>query len=72
LIEIRAHTNGEGERDDNLALSQRWANALRDRLVSEGIAVDTVLATGYGEERPAAGDPDAIENQRIVVFIRYE
>lgn len=72
LIEIRAHTNGEGERDDNLALSQRWANALRDRLVSEGIAVDTVLATGYGEEMPVADDPDAIENQRIVVFIRYE
>ncbi len=71
-IEISVHTNAEGERADNLELSQRWAGALRDRLISQGFAAGTVSAVGYGEDMPAADDPDAIENQRIVVFIRYE
>jgi esterase/lipase superfamily enzyme len=72
LIEISAYTNAEGERADNLALSQRWANALRNRLISEGFAADIVSAVGYGEDMPDTDDPDAPENQRIVVFIRYE
>lgn len=72
LIEISAYTNSDGERAENLALSQRWASALRDRLISEGFAADIVSAVGYGEDMPDTDDSAALANQRIVVFIRYE
>ncbi len=72
LIEISAHTSGAGEDADNLALSQRWADALRERLINQGVQAGIISANGFGESRPDVDDPDALENQRIVVFIRYE
>jgi len=71
LIEISAYTSSEGEQSDNLALSQRWADELRDRLISQGVEADTVSAFGFGEGRPAGVDADAPENQRIIVYISY-
>lgn len=71
LIEITAYTSSEGEQSDNLALSQRWADELRDRLISQGVEADTVSAFGFGEGRPAGVDADAPENQRVIVYISY-
>jgi esterase/lipase superfamily enzyme len=71
LIEISAYTSSEGEQSDNLALSQRWADELRDRLINQGIEADTVSAFGFGEDWPAAVDADSPENQRIIVYISY-
>lgn len=70
-IEIWAYTNDEGEREANRALSQRWADELRNWMVSEGVDPSIISASGFGEDRPAVMDFGSLENQRIEVYIRY-
>jgi esterase/lipase superfamily enzyme/outer membrane protein OmpA-like peptidoglycan-associated protein len=74
-ISIQAHTDGIGERDENQALSQRWADAMRDWLLAQGIAPEQILsARGYGEDRPLEvveeGEPSPV-SQRIEIEIVY-
>jgi outer membrane protein OmpA-like peptidoglycan-associated protein len=53
-IEISGHTDNVGKKAVNKKLSQDRANAVRDYLVSKGIAADRITATGYGDEKPIA------------------
>src|SRR6056297_1943117 len=53
-IEIAGHTDNVGEKDDNLVLSQKRANAVRNYLLKKGIAPSRVIAKGYGEDQPIA------------------
>ncbi len=74
-ISIQAHTDGIGEREANRALSQRWADAMRDWLIAQGVAPEIILsATGYGEDRPLEiveeGEPSPV-SQRIEIEIVY-
>ncbi|MGD9332179.1 MAG: OmpA family protein, partial [Desulfobacterales bacterium] len=41
-----------GTADYNRMLSDKRANAIRDYLISEGIAADRLSARGYGEDNP--------------------
>jgi flagellar motor protein MotB len=52
--EIAGHTDNTGNDDDNLRLSQRRADAIRDYLITKGISPDRLLAKGYGEKTPVA------------------
>jgi peptidoglycan-associated lipoprotein len=51
-VEIEGHTCNIGTAEYNLALGDRRANAVRDYLVSRGIAADRLRSVSYGEERP--------------------
>jgi outer membrane protein OmpA-like peptidoglycan-associated protein/tetratricopeptide (TPR) repeat protein len=51
-IEIQGHTDDVGSEADNLALSQRRADAVRSYLLAAGIAEGRVSAKGYGESQP--------------------
>ena len=53
-VEIGGHTDNVGLDDDNLALSQRRAEAVRDHLVAAGVTDAGLKARGYGESRPRA------------------
>ena len=63
-IELRGHTDDVGGEADNLALSQRRAEAVRDYLVGAGIAQDRLRATGFGESRPLLEGTDE-ESRRV-------
>ncbi len=52
IIEIAGHTDNVGDNAANLKLSQQRADAVRNYLISKGIASDRVTAKGYGEENP--------------------
>ncbi|MFS8606855.1 MAG: OmpA family protein [Gammaproteobacteria bacterium] len=52
--EIAGHTDSSGSDQYNLELSQRRAEAVRDFLVSQGIAASRLIARGYGESQPIA------------------
>ncbi len=51
---IEGHADEQGTREYNLALGARRANAVRDYLVSRGIAANRVDIVTYGKERPLA------------------
>lgn len=50
--EVQGHTCDLGDANYNLMLSDKRANAIKDYLVSQGIAADRLTAKGYGESRP--------------------
>ena len=51
-VEIEGHTCNIGTAEYNLALGDRRANAVKDYLVSRGVAADRLRTVSYGEERP--------------------
>lgn len=53
-IEVIGHTDSDGDDTANLALSQQRAEAVKNHLVSKGIAPNRIKATGKGETQPIA------------------
>jgi peptidoglycan-associated lipoprotein len=54
LILLEGHCDERNTREYNLALGDRRANAVRDYLVSLGVAGSRIRTISYGEERPFA------------------
>ncbi|MEW5855663.1 MAG: OmpA family protein, partial [Myxococcota bacterium] len=53
-IRIEGHTDNTGAADYNQQLSQARAEAVREYLISNGVAESRVEAVGYGDARPLA------------------
>src|SRR5205814_5031694 len=51
-VTIEGHSDARGTNEYNLALGERRAAAVKDYLVSLGIAADRMLAISKGEEEP--------------------
>ena len=51
-VEVQGHTDDTGTAEYNMGLSDRRANAIKDYLISQGIAANRLTAKGYGESRP--------------------
>ncbi|MEQ8346129.1 MAG: peptidoglycan-associated lipoprotein Pal [Roseitalea porphyridii] len=51
---IEGHCDDRGTREYNLALGERRANAVRQYLVSKGVAPSRLTTISYGKERPVA------------------
>lgn len=70
-IEIQGHTDSQGDELANMRLSVRRAEAVRVYLISRGIKDDRLVALGYGEGKPVAGndtDEGRRANRRIEVL----
>jgi outer membrane protein OmpA-like peptidoglycan-associated protein len=71
-VEIQGYTDSQGNDDNNKALSQRRADAVKARLLVKGIGASRVNAVGYGEASPVATNDTAegrAQNRRIEVKI---
>lgn len=55
-VEISAHTDAQGSDEYNMQLSQRRAESVVSYLVSKGISDERLIARGYGESQPVAGN----------------
>jgi len=55
-VSLEGHTDSRGTTEYNLALGARRAGAIRDYLVSLGIAPDRLLAVSRGEETPQCSE----------------
>ena len=53
-LEISGHTDNRGKADFNRDLSQKRADAVRNYLVSRGIAGERIVLVGYGLDKPIA------------------
>ena len=67
-IQVIGHTDGQGDRNASLALSQKRAQAVKTYLVRSGASQDRIEAVGYGEAQPVADDATSegrARNRRI-------
>jgi outer membrane protein OmpA-like peptidoglycan-associated protein len=62
-IEVSGHTDNVGKDPDNLLLSQKRANAVRDHLVKQGIPSSRIVPKGYGETKPLNDNSDEGKRQ---------
>lgn len=58
-IEIGAHTDDQGTKEENLILSEKRAQSVVNYLVSKGIGKSKLTAIGYGESKPIAGNKNS-------------
>lgn len=67
-FEVIGHTDAQGGRSHNIALSAARADAVKSYLTSRGIAAGLVQSSGVGPDRPVAGNDTAegrARNRRI-------
>ncbi|NRD18716.1 OmpA family protein [Winogradskyella eckloniae] len=70
---IEGHTDSQGPKLSNQALSERRANAVRDYLISNGISAERLTSAGFGEDSPIANNKTAAgrkENRRVEVKLK--
>ena len=70
---VQGHCDERGTREYNLALGERRANAVKNYLVSQGVAADRISVISYGKERPAVlGNNEAAwaQNRRAVTVVK--
>src|SRR5580698_4215104 len=70
-ILVEGHTDSQGKIDFNQDLSLRRGQAVRDYLVSRGMASDRITAQGLGSSRPIASNsnPEGRANNRRVEIV---
>tara|TARA_B100001123_G_C14996807_1_gene901898 strand:- start:104 stop:610 length:507 start_codon:yes stop_codon:yes gene_type:complete len=71
-VTIEGHCDERGTREYNLALGEKRAQAVKNHLISLGIAATRVKAISYGKERPAVvGSNEAAwgQNRRSVTTV---
>jgi peptidoglycan-associated lipoprotein len=71
-ITVEGHTDERGSEEYNIALGDRRANAVKQYLISQGIAENRLGSVSYGEERPictAQTDECFAQNRRAAFRI---
>jgi len=72
-VVIEGHCDERGTREYNLALGERRANAIKNYLVSQGVAPSRISTISYGKEKPEdVGSNDAAwaANRRGVTVVQ--
>lgn len=54
VIEIAGHTDNVGSAENNLGLSQKRAETVRNYLITKGVLPTRITAKGYGQNEPVA------------------
>ncbi|MBE0645447.1 MAG: OmpA family protein [Bacteroidetes bacterium] len=71
-VEIRGHTDADGEVDYNQALSERRAASVREFMVEKGVAAERLRTVGFGEMQPiadSATEEGRARNRRVEFYI---
>lgn len=72
LAIVEGHADEQGTREYNLALGARRANAVREYLISKGVAQSRLRTISYGKERPieiCSDETCYAKNRRAVTII---
>ena len=71
-VVVQGYCDERGTREYNLALGERRANAVKQYLISKGVAANRISVISYGKERPAVlGNNEAAwaQNRRAVTVV---
>lgn len=70
-LQIEGHTDSVGTDEYNQQLSEKRAGAVRDYLVQQGIAADSIEARGFGKTQPIASNdtPEGRQQNRRVELV---
>lgn len=71
-IQVEGHTDSRGSEQNNLALSRRRAEAVRDYLMQNGVASSRIQVAAYGESKPVADNSTAYgrqQNRRVEIKV---
>jgi len=74
-LQVEGHTDSTGGDDLNQRLSEQRANAVRDYLIGQGLAGETVTAQGFGKNMPVASNDNAAgrqKNRRVELVVSGE
>jgi outer membrane protein OmpA-like peptidoglycan-associated protein len=74
-LAIEGHTDNVGGDEANMKLSQQRADTVRDFLIQQGLAPDTVTAVGMGKADPVADNSTADgrqKNRRVEIIVSGE
>lgn len=69
-MQIEGHTDNVGAKDANLKLSQQRGEAVRAWLVTNGVVGARLVAKGYGDSKPVAGndtEEGRAKNRRVTL-----
>jgi outer membrane protein OmpA-like peptidoglycan-associated protein len=69
---VEGHTDSVGSDDNNMALSQRRADAVKNYLVTQGVAPSRMITSGKGESMPVVDNNTSSgrrQNRRVEVII---
>ena len=74
VIEVGGHTDNVGRAETNMTLSHERAKAVREALVTGGIAPERLKAKGYGQTSPVASNdtPEGRQANRRTEFVILE
>jgi outer membrane protein OmpA-like peptidoglycan-associated protein len=73
-LTIGGHTDSDADDNYNLTLSQKRTEAVKDYLISKGIASNRITAIGYGETKPIAPNTTKegkAKNRRVELSTSY-
>jgi len=71
-LQLEGHTDSVGSDDYNLKLSQQRADAVRDFLVEQGVAMASIASIGLGKSDPVASNDTATgrqQNRRVELVV---
>lgn len=74
-VEVGGYTDNVGSDQMNQTLSENRANSVRDYLVKEGVATNSVSAKGFGETLPVATNDSSAgrqQNRRVELLVSGE
>jgi outer membrane protein OmpA-like peptidoglycan-associated protein len=71
-VQVEGYTDNVGGDQYNLTLSQQRGDAVRDYLISQGVAAANITSTGYGKNDPIADNATAAgraQNRRVNLVV---
>ena len=69
---VEGHTDSQGQRQYNMDLGQKRADAVKAQLVARGVAADRIKSVGVGPDRPIAPNTSAegrANNRRVEIIV---
>jgi len=71
-LQVEGYTDSVGSDDYNQKLSENRADAVRNFLMTQGVAQDSITSTGYGKANPVADNSSATgraKNRRVQLVV---